>query len=130
MDGKKRNYGEIKTEILNALSDEQTHTLDELNIRLNEKIGKVISKQHLCTSITQLIANGEEIVRVGTGEYCMKNNSNSEINYHMQIIELCKEWNKTLECELSYDMTGNQFEKNRKLHELNDRYIKDISRVL
>ena len=130
MDEKRRNYGEIKTEIINILSDEQVHTLDEINIKLNNKIGKIISKQHLCTSITQLISNGEEIVRVGTGEYCKKKNGNDEIPFDTKIVEMCKEWNKTLESELSYNLTGEQFERNRKLYEINVKYIRDICKTI
>ena len=85
----------------------------------------------MCTSLTQLIANGEEIYRVGVGEYCKSNNSIiEEKDYYTQIIKICEEWNKTLERDLSYTMSSGQFEKNRKLHEINVKYIKDLTKVI
>lgn len=127
-----RNYGKLKTAILDVLSDGKPRSADSILEMINEKHGiSNISKSHLYTSIAQLINAGEKINKVGRGIYNIGTerieeeslNEGVELEGYTEVLNTCNDLQKSLKKMLTFDLSEEKFSKYRKLFMLNQEYI-------
>lgn len=116
----RKKYGQLKLAILEILENSDKCTVDQICNDIYQKYGMSgVSKQHVSTSISQLMSSGEPISRIEKGTYKIdKSDSTNAINIkeYDNALESCLLLQKKLEKILNYNLSPNDYAKYQRLY--------------
>ena len=131
-----KKYGDLKLFIINLLKDEKEHSIEELaELIVSNGIRATISNAHISTAISQLIGNGEKILRVKSGVYRMEETKEKKlgpgggIDVSNVLMECIKLENELIE-KLTYDLSAEQYANYQKMYKENRKYILNIRNMV